>query len=286
MTFIADQLAHLLMFIYSIVGNYGLAIILFTIFVKLCLFPLYYKQVHSMTKMQELTPKINEINLKYKGKTSKEDMRKKQEETARLYQESGTNPAMGCLPLLIQMPILISLFTVLKNSDAPKYIKFLRSLNPSFEKINYKFLNGIIGSGFDLSKAPMVFIKGQKVIDKVSHKAIIVHDYKYGLLIVLATLTTYLSIKLFQNPQQQQAQPGSNFDPSSMMKTMLVFSSVMTGFMAYSMPAGMGVYWTTVNIFQIGQQYVLYNKFYKPQLEKNKIENSKPSTTKSSKSKK
>lgn len=278
MQFIADQLAHLLMFIYSIVGNYGLAIVLFTIFVRLCLFPLYYKQVHSMTKMQALSPRINEINLKYKDKKNPEDMKKKQEETMKLYQEEGANPAAGCLPLIIQLPILWSLFRVLRNSNAPEYIKFLKSLKPSLDKINYKFL------GFDLSKAPTVFIQGKEIINK---KVIIFpHDYKYIVIVIAAALTTFLSIKLFQNPQQQQAQPGSSFDPATMMKTMLVFSSIMTGFMAYTMPSGMGVYWITYNLFQIGQQYVLYRIFYKPQIEKNKLENSKPSTTKGSKNKK
>ncbi|NLI14539.1 MAG: membrane protein insertase YidC [Peptococcaceae bacterium] len=86
--------------------NYGLAIILLTILIKLILYPLTQKQMKSMLAMQQLQPKIKEIQDKWKNK----DPKKAQEQVMQLYKENNVNPAAGCLPLLIQMPILIALY--------------------------------------------------------------------------------------------------------------------------------------------------------------------------------
>lgn len=86
--------------------NYGLAIILLTILIKLVLYPLTQKQMKSMLAMQQLQPKIKEIQEKWKSK----DPKKAQEQVMLLYKENNVNPAAGCLPLLIQMPILIALY--------------------------------------------------------------------------------------------------------------------------------------------------------------------------------
>lgn len=90
--------------------NYGLAIILFTILLKLVLYPLTLKQMRSMYMMQQISPKIKEIQSKYKGK----DPQKMQQKMMELYREHNVNPMAGCLPLLIQMPILIALFQALR----------------------------------------------------------------------------------------------------------------------------------------------------------------------------
>ena len=86
--------------------NYGLAIIFLTVAVKIALYPLSYKQMHSMKAMQKLQPKIKEIQDKYKGK----DPQKMQQMIMELYKEHNVNPMAGCLPLLVQMPILIALY--------------------------------------------------------------------------------------------------------------------------------------------------------------------------------
>ncbi len=92
------------------IGSYGLAIILFTIALKIVLYPLTLKQMKSMYMMQQLGPKIKEIQDKYKGK----DPQKMQQKIMELYREHNVNPMAGCLPLLIQMPILIALFQALR----------------------------------------------------------------------------------------------------------------------------------------------------------------------------
>lgn len=110
MNLIANFLGSILKFIFELIGNYGVSIIVFTIIVKLILMPLMIKQTKSTFAMSEINPKIKEIQAKYKNKPEKQN-----EEIAKLYKESGFNPLAGCLPLLIQMPILMGLFYVFRN---------------------------------------------------------------------------------------------------------------------------------------------------------------------------
>ncbi|KMO87786.1 membrane protein [Megasphaera cerevisiae DSM 20462] len=90
--------------------SYGLAIIMLTLIIKLILAPLTAKQIRSMEGMQTLQPKIKELQKKYKG-----NQKKLQEEMSKLYKETGVNPLSGCLPIIIQMPFLISIFYALKE---------------------------------------------------------------------------------------------------------------------------------------------------------------------------
>ena len=96
--------------IYGVIGNYGLSIIVFTIIVKMILMTLTVKQTKSTFAMSEINPKVKEIQAKYKNKPEKQN-----EEISKLYKESGINPLSGCLPILIQMPILMGLFYVFKD---------------------------------------------------------------------------------------------------------------------------------------------------------------------------
>lgn len=107
---ISQPLGALLRLIYQVVGNYGLSIIIFTILVKLALIPLTIKQTKSMKKLQDVQPKIKEIQEKYKNDA--ETMNRKVME---IYKEENINPFGGCLPLLIQFPIIIGLFNVLRD---------------------------------------------------------------------------------------------------------------------------------------------------------------------------
>ena len=95
--------------IYDLVGNYGLSIIVLTIVIKVVLLPLGVKQIKSMQAMQSIQPKVKELQKKYKGNKAKI-----QEETMKLYKEAGVNPLGGCLPLLLQFPILIAMYAVIR----------------------------------------------------------------------------------------------------------------------------------------------------------------------------
>lgn len=113
MNFIGDLLGHVLRIIFETVHQYGLSIIIFTIIVKVLLLPLTIKQTKSTKAMQDIQPRIQEIQEKYKNKPEKQN-----QEIVKLYGEAKINPLAGCLPLLIQMPILIGLFSVLRDPVA------------------------------------------------------------------------------------------------------------------------------------------------------------------------
>ena len=108
-----DLLQNSLDWFYGFTGSYGWSIISLTFVIRLILFPLVSKQTRSMKKMQALQPKIEELKEKYE-----DDQEKMQEETMNLYQKHKVNPAMGCLPMLVQMPILIGLYRTLRSWEA------------------------------------------------------------------------------------------------------------------------------------------------------------------------
>lgn len=112
MSIISGLLGQVLRIIVEFVHNYGLSIILFTVFVKVLLLPLTIKQTKSTKAMQDIQPKLQEIQEKYKDKPEKQ-----QQEIMNLYKEAKINPLAGCLPLLIQFPILIGLYSVLREPD-------------------------------------------------------------------------------------------------------------------------------------------------------------------------
>lgn len=126
---IARPLGALLKLIYDLVGNYGLSIILFTILTKILLLPINIKQTQSTKKMNEINPKMKAIQAKYKN-----DKEKMNEKLMELYKEEKYNPAGGCLPALIQLPIIIALFRVLQGPT-----KFVFTPE-QFEAISKSFL--------------------------------------------------------------------------------------------------------------------------------------------------
>jgi YidC/Oxa1 family membrane protein insertase len=113
---IASVMLRGIVFIHGIFPNWGWALVIFTIFIKILLFPLTYASSVSMAKMQTLQPKIKAIRKKYKNLKDPEQRRKMNEETMALYRQEKVNPASGCLPLLLQMPILIAFFRLLPIS--------------------------------------------------------------------------------------------------------------------------------------------------------------------------
>ncbi|MFZ5597870.1 MAG: YidC/Oxa1 family membrane protein insertase [Bacillota bacterium] len=146
------------------VANYGLAIILFTILLKIVLYPLTLKQMRSMYLMQALAPKIKEIQEKYKNK----DPQKMQQKIMELYKENNVNPLSGCLPLLVQMPILIALYRALLN-------------------FNY----------VDISHAGFLWISN------LSEKNNEIFGIPIPALAILAAVTTYFQSKLTTNTADQ-----------------------------------------------------------------------------------
>ena len=123
--FIINIMASALTFFYNLtasmgVANYGIAIILLTVAIKMAIYPLTAKSVRSMKAMQELQPKMKEIQEKFKGNPEKLN-----KELAALYKDKGVNPFSGCLPLLLQMPILIAIFFAIRDFQYAHQPSFL-----------------------------------------------------------------------------------------------------------------------------------------------------------------
>ena len=117
---LAGPLLDLLRFIYGLVGNYGVAIIILTIIVRLVLFPLTYKGMKSMKRMQQLTPRMKKLQEKYKN--NKEKLNK---EMMDLYRKNKVNPLGGCLPLLLQIPVFFALYSSLSSAVELRHAPFI-----------------------------------------------------------------------------------------------------------------------------------------------------------------
>lgn len=285
--FIARPLGKFLLFIYDTIAfhNYGLAIIFFTIIVRLVLLPLTLKQYKSSAKMQELQPLIADIQKRYK-----DDKEKLNQETMKVYQENNYNPASGCLPVLLQMPILITLYWVIVQP-----LKFMLSKSEAtiatLVEVARKGL-GITAQAMGFQKeltALNYFNEHRDALTQVSgllnqnelidfnnflglHLGIVA-KYDPGvifgkeayiylplfLMALLATATTYFSTKLsMPKPNPNGAQ--QNAMASSMSNSMMYIGPLMTLMFAFQLPAGVVLYWMIGYVFAIFQQLYI-NKY-------------------------
>ena len=118
--FISELMLKALLWFYSFIGSYGLSIIMLTIIVKALFWRMTNKSTESMKKMSTLSPKIKELNEKYK-----DNPQVKQQKIMELYREAGVNPVAGCLPLFLQMPVFIALFNALRGAIELRHSEFL-----------------------------------------------------------------------------------------------------------------------------------------------------------------
>lgn len=212
--------------IYEYVKNYPVSIIILTIVVKTILIPLAISQFKYTKNMNMIQPMMKEIQEKYKN--DKEAMNVKMME---LYKEHKVNPFSGCLPILIQLPIFIALFNTLK--EPLKYVF-------SGDKI---VAAQALGQHFfwitDLSKPDFI----SNVIPVTGMLGSLP-----GILPILSALTTYWQMASMNKGQQQQN------EQMKMMTQMMPIVILVTG---YTMPAGLMIYWTVSNVYQIAQQYLI-----------------------------
>ncbi|MBM3671409.1 MAG: YidC/Oxa1 family membrane protein insertase [Actinobacteria bacterium] len=255
-----DAIGWLLSLFYSVVPNLGVAIILLTFTVMLILYPLTAKQAKSMMAMQRLQPEIKKLQAKYKG-----DRQKLNEEMMKLYQEAKVNPLAGCLPLLAQMPIFISLFGVLR--DPQKYVPRTGSLSGLRDALCAGFGDfvGRCGDtvGRTLAQAFPEFERGDKFVNHLEFLGIDLQltatdphggffdALPYFLLVVLVMLTGYL-----QSRQAQKRTPVTNKGMGTLMKVLPVFF----GLISLNFPAGLVLYFFVSNLWRLGQQEVIFSR--------------------------
>jgi len=201
-------------------GNLGVAIIVMTLLIRLVLYPSFKKTLEISRTQQDLQPKIEQIRKKYK-----DDKQKQSEEMMKLFQENKVNPFSSCLPTIVQLIILISLYSVLREGiEIAKFDEHLWSFIPRPEQIHTNFLI------FDLTK----------------------HD-----LWVLPTLAgsfqlvqSYLMMARTKSKVTQSTQ-------NALMKNMMYFFPIFTFIIARQFPAALALYWTVNTGFSAYQQYLV-----------------------------
>jgi YidC/Oxa1 family membrane protein insertase len=161
------------MFIYKLIGNFGISIILFSIVMKILLHPLSIQQMRSAQKMQILAPELAKVREQYK-----DDQQKQQQETMKLYSSYGINPAGGCLPLLLQMPILYALWSVLKAAIDLRQANFALwitdlSLPDSIFTLPFPILGISSLSGLAIAMGATMFIQQKMTITDPKQKALV-----------------------------------------------------------------------------------------------------------------
>lgn len=210
--YIGNGIEYILNIIYNIVHNYGLAIIILTILIKIILFPLTFKSLESQQKMSKLQPKLKELQEKYKQ--SPEVLNK---ETMKLYKKEGVNPLGGCLPMLLQMPILFAMYKLLNRMVALKGADFLwiKDLSLPDAIINFNFNIPFLNIS-SLNILPIIMVGTQ----------------------ILTSLLT----------------PGSKENKQAMY--MMWGLPIVFFFIFYNVSSGLVLYWTIMNILGIIQQII------------------------------
>jgi YidC/Oxa1 family membrane protein insertase len=283
--FICRPLGQFLLFIYNTISfhNYGLAIIIFTLIIRLVLLPLTLKQYKSSAKMQELQPIIADIQKRYK-----DDKEKLNQEMMKVYQENNYNPASGCLPLLVQMPILISLYWVIIKplsfmlnkgaADIDKIVAIAQAGLGAAKKMGFQRELDTL-NWFSQNKDALAqtggLLKRSELIDfnnfiglHLGETATYHLDKLFGaqayiylplfILVILAVVTTYLSTRLSMPRQQDNA--SQNAMASSMTNSMMYIGPLMTLMFSFTLPAGVVLYWMVGYVFAIFQQLYI-NKY-------------------------
>lgn len=225
-----------LVLLYHLFGDFGLSIIVLTLGIKLLLFPLTLQQLKSMKATQALQPQMQEIRKKY-GK----DQAGQAAAMQALYKEYGVNPLSGCLPLLIQLPVLYGLFYALNN--------VLRTTTHSVAEINshlYPFVP-------HFTTFPDINLNWFTFINPSLHISLGAADPTH-ILPILAGLATFIQLRMSQ-PKTAVANTNKNDPTAQSMKTMQYFMPLITVFFGWTFPAGLALYWTVSAIFQAVQQY-------------------------------
>ena len=202
-----------MVFLYGLVPNYGVVVILFAVLIKAATYPLMSKQLRSSKKMQEIQPELNKIKTKYKH-----DPALQQQKMAALFQESGVNPLAGCLPMLIQFPVLIAVFMVFRNT-----IEFRGE--PFFLWIG------------DLASPDTLFMLGS---------------------IPINVLPFLMSISMYYTMQSASAgQVSGDPAQEATQKMMKYMFPGMMFFLFYGFPSGLNLYYFCFNVIQLLQQKII-----------------------------
>ena len=224
---------------------WGLSIVILVMIIRLCLVPLFVKQVNAQRKMAQHAPQLQELRKKYKN-----DKQRLNEETMKYYKENGVNPLAGCLPMIPQLIIFFSLFSVLR---------FIADWKPG-SPLKYGFTEPVVES------AQKTTIFGVHLYDKLLfrpagspplswHVAIVIL-----LTVVVSATTTFMTVR-------QSAKRGlmqTNVDPTNPMAQSQKFMQYIVPFFSLTglyWQYGLVLYWVTTNLWTLGQQYIMFRNW-------------------------
>jgi len=266
---IVKPFAWILRKIYELIGSYGWSIIIFQLLAKIVLLPLSIKGKKGMVDTQRIQPKVQELEKRYKN-----DKNKYSEELSKLYKEEGVSPMSGCLPTLITLPIMLGLYwpisqplTYLMNLTADQISKIkevlqltatgnmsemtvaqaifenfdkVSHLSENLMKIDFTFLGMNLGA-VPSWKPPFTFLILIPILSGLT---------SFG----MSKLTTYLQFK------------STGTMPQGQNSTMMYMMPLISVWFAFTLPAGLGLYWIASNITAAAQEYFLYLYFEKQKL--------------------
>ncbi|KAA9378930.1 membrane protein insertase YidC [Microbispora cellulosiformans] len=224
--------------------NWALTIITLTVLMRLLIFPLFMKQMRSSRKMQELAPKVQELRKKYKN-----DKQRMNQEVMKLYQEAGTNPLGGCLPIVAQFPIFISMFTVLRAIAEDRAVFGMSK--DLVESARHAHVFG--------APLPATFFTSAADIEKFSADPVVT-KIVLGLFVAVSSCTTFLTVR--QSVTRSMAQMPDN--PMAQQQKILMYISPLFAVFSLNFQLGLILYWVTTNLWTLGQQHWFYSRHPMP----------------------
>lgn len=273
-SFLANIFGYVLNFIYNLVQNYGLAIIIFTVLLKVCMLPISIKQQKTIKKSAKLQVKVKEIQEKYAN-----DQVRQSQELMDLYKKENMSPFSGCLSSIIQLLIIISIFylvsrplTYMLHFDQDTLSQYIQEINEnSEERANYQEIAVIREKAKDDERVAlnMNFLG----LDLSSIPSQNYSDWKVFIIPVLYVLTSIVSMKITTSMQNKQMQIKEDKGKSEEEETMAEMSKTMTYMMpvmAVSIsliaPLGLALYWLVSNLLMIAERMII-NKMVKEEEE-------------------
>ncbi|NLK99083.1 MAG: YidC/Oxa1 family membrane protein insertase [Clostridiales bacterium] len=283
---IASVLGFIMNWIYEFfnlfgVQNIALSIFVFTFIVKTLMIPLTIKQQKFSRLQSRITPEIQKIQEKYKGKRDEVSMRKQQAETQAVYQKYGASPTAGCLPLLITLPIMFALYRVINN--IPDFVNLVREpykvvadailpntgvisdIVANFENLKLTTIDEVINSlaTFNTSQWDLLLSKGLGETVNAAIESIIRVNNFFGLSITntpswksISVIIPLLAMSLqFVQSKQISVKPEKKDNTPNPMASMNVIMPIMSGFFCLMLPIGVGLYWIANSLFSIIQQF-------------------------------
>lgn len=232
-----EPLFNALMFLYNYIPNLGVAIILLTVIIKLLLYLPSRSSIRSQKALQDIQPKLKALQEKYKN--NREELGR---QVMKFYKDNKVNPLSSCLPLLIQLPILIALYRVffaVADTDPTTSILIGEQLEHLYEPLRAIYVDKAIDPGFlgfDLSQ------KG---------------NYLFA---IIAGAAQFWATRMIMAKKQPPNVPGTKDErmTAGLNKQMMYFMPIITVIFGIQFPAGLTLYWIASTLFQVGQQYWIF----------------------------